>query len=339
MLGSRVGAMPEGAETRLLSSGRVFEYWAHEACLVPVEDWPLFVHRMRARRVHHWFGPVIDGDPKLARAILARIEREGPLPSRAFEGERPGRGMWSWKPAKRMLDALWTAGELVVCARNGFERFYDLPARVIPEKVRAAEPPSEREAVEALVLRAVGARGALTLAGIADHDRLGAQRGVRPHVERLVAEGRLARWEVDDGGPAVFTRPDADPRDAPAPRADVLLSPFENMLWDRAFVARAWGFDHTMEIYKPAPQRVYGYYVMPFLRGERLAGRADLKSDRKKGVLVVKKWHWEAAPSRADEEAALKALGRLARRLGLDAPERLSGARRPIARSRRPRPA
>ena len=323
VLGARVGKLPAGVETRLLSSGRLFEYWAHEASLLPVEDWPLFTHRMRERQVHHWFGPVIARDPTLAQHVLERIRREGPLPSRAFEGKGKG-GMWNWKPAKRMLDALWTAGALVIAAREGFERQYDLPERVIPKDVLEQEPPDERAATEALILRAVEARGALTLAGIADHYRLGAQRDVRPHAERLVAEGQLRHEAVDDDGPDVYLLPDAAPEDAPAPRGAFLLSPFENMLWDRAFVRRAWDFDHTMEIYKPAPQRVYGYYVMPFLRGDRLAGRADVKADRAAGKLLVRKWHWEAPPpSRADEEEALRALARLARQLGLEAPERL----------------
>lgn len=329
VIGCRAGASREGVETRLLQSGRVFEYWAHEASVLPVEDYPLFRHRMRARREHHWFGPVIDSDPKLAEAVLERILRDGPLPSRAFEGNGGG-GMWNWKPAKRMLDALWTAGDLMIAGRNGFERLYDLPERLIPAR-HLHDEPDEAEAMGRLILRAVAARGALTLAGIADHDRLGAQRDVRPHVERLVEDGRLRRERVEDGGPDVFVPPDAPPEWTRPQRAAVLLSPFDNLLWDRAFARRVFGFDHVMEIYKPAPERVFGYYVMPFLLGERFVGRADVKADRQAGELRVRAFWLEQGVTRmrALEDAALRALARLAWRLGVDAPERVAFRRAP----------
>ncbi len=333
VLGSRVGAMADGAETRLLSSGRVFEYWAHEASLVPTDDWPLFTHRMRERHVHHWFGPVIDQEPKLAESILERIRSEGALPSRAFEGKGGG-GMWNWKPAKRMLDALWTAGKLVISARNGFERVYELPERVIPASVLDAEPPAEADAIAALALRAVEARGALTLAGIAEHYRLGAQRDLRPVVQRLVDEGQLVVEGLDDGGADVFLPRNVAVESAPTQRASVLLSPFDNLLWDRAFARRLFGFDHRMEIYKPPSERVYGYYVMPFLHGERFVGRADVKADRAAGKLLVHSFHLEPGIEKTDalEEAAFSALSRLARGLKIEAPERVRWKAPPRAR-------
>src|SRR5689334_22098392 len=109
VLGSRIGAIQSGSISRLLAAGRLFEYWAHEACLMAVADWPLMRRRMRERRVHHWWGPVIAADPALAARVLAEIRERGPLGSRHFEGDA-GRGMWRRKPAKQMLDALWTAG-------------------------------------------------------------------------------------------------------------------------------------------------------------------------------------------------------------------------------------
>ena len=143
-LGSRVGAYPPGTVTRLLASGVVFEYWAHEACLVPVEDWPVWRRRMSGRHLHHWYGPIIDSDPALARRVLDEIRERGPLGSRDFEGSGGG-GMWNWKPAKRMLEALWTAGHLVIGGRQGFQRLYDLPERVIPRALLDAPEPSEQE--------------------------------------------------------------------------------------------------------------------------------------------------------------------------------------------------
>src|SRR5262249_51200541 len=130
--------------SKLLGSGRVFEYWAHEACLIPVSDWPVWRRRMEGRRVHQWYGPVIDSDPELAERVLGEIRDRGPLASRDFEGAGSG-GMWNWKPAKRMLDALWTAGMLVISGRVSFQRLYDLPERVLPPEVLATPAPTGEE--------------------------------------------------------------------------------------------------------------------------------------------------------------------------------------------------
>lgn len=332
-LAPRAGFAEEGVETRLLASGRLVEYWAHEASLLPAEDWPLFRPRMARRRTHHWFGPVIDADPALAARVLDEVRRRGPLPSRAFEGKGRG-GMWGWKPAKRMLDALWTAGMLAIAGRSGFERLYDLPERVLPPRVLDAPVPPEDEALDALAVKAVEARGALTVAGVRDHYRLEETRAaLAVRLARLVDEGRLARVEVDDGGPPVFVPAGAHPADARAPRGSHLLSPFDNLLWDRAFAERVLGFRHLIEVYKPAPQRVFGYYVMPFLHEGRLAGRADLKADRAQGRLLVRAFWLEpdVEKTAALEEGALAALGRLARGLGVAAPERVATRRAPKA--------
>jgi uncharacterized protein len=144
VLGARADAVEPNAISRLLAGGRLFEYWGHEASLLCVEDWPLLRRRMRERRTHHWWGPVIDSDPVLGKRILDEIRARGPLGSRDFEGQGGG-GMWRLKPAKRMLDALWTAGDLVICGRHGFQRLYDLPERVLSPTVLAAPVPSEQE--------------------------------------------------------------------------------------------------------------------------------------------------------------------------------------------------
>ncbi len=322
VLGARVGAVDPAAPSRLLAAGRLFEYWAHEACLLAAEDWPLLARRRRERRTHHWWGPVIDSDPKLAKRILDEIRARGPLGSRHFEG-RGGGGMWLLKPAKRMLDALWTAGELVVSGRQGFQRLYDLPERVIPPSLREAPLASERDTVRALVLRAVAARGALTAAGVVDHWRLrGGTARVAPHLAALCRDGRLQERAVDDGGAPVYLPADAAPELADPPPVAVLLSPFENLLWDRAFTRRVFGFEHLIEVYKKAHERRYGYYVLPLLVGDRVVGRADLKSHRDRGVLEVRAFHRERGvrASGALDAQLGRALARLARAIGLDAP-------------------
>ena len=322
-LTSRVGAYPPGTVSRLLSEGRLFEYWAHEACLLPIEDFPLFKPRMQAFRVHPWRGPVIERQPELAAQVLAEIRERGPLASRHFEGTGSG-GMWNWKPAKVMLEALFAAGDLVVAGRAGFQRLYDLPERVIPREYLDTPAPSDDEFRREYALRAVRGRGALTEHGIVEHCRFrGGTRAIRPHVDALVSDGRLRRLAVDDGGPPVLVPADAE-LDRDEPTAAVLLSPFDNLLWDREFVERVFGFRHVIEVYKREHERVYGYYVLPFLVGDRLVGRADLKSDRREGVLRVRAFHLEprVRRSRVLEEAFARALARLARSIGLTRIER-----------------
>ncbi|HEX5798613.1 MAG TPA: crosslink repair DNA glycosylase YcaQ family protein [Gaiellaceae bacterium] len=318
VLTSRIGAYPHSAVSDLLRAGRIFEYWAHEACLIPAADWPLFRPAM-ANGGRRWYGEVERTHPHLAAEILAEIEARGPLGSRHFEGSGGG-GMWNWKPAKAMLELLWNRGELVVGARDGFQRLYELPQRVLPPQVLGAPAPSEEERLRQLAVRAVRARGVLTESGIVEHWRLrGGVARVRGAVAALVEEGVLRRLGVEDGGAPVLVPADVD-LDVPAPRAAVLLSPFDNLLWDRPFARRILGFDHLIEVYKPQPQRQYGYYVLPFLWRDRIAGRADLKSERSEGALVVKAFHREdgVRASGALDDALDRALHRLARSIGLD---------------------
>jgi uncharacterized protein YcaQ len=319
VLTSRLGIYPPGTISRLLGEGRLFEYWAHEASIVPVEDFPLFRWRMEGRG--HWgtHERALADHPEVVEHVLQEIRARGPLGSRDFDGEGGG-GMWQWKPAKRVLDSLWDRGELSIAGRRGFQRLYDLTERVIPRAVLDAPVPTEAQALRSLVLRAVRGRGALTESGIAEHYRVPARTAaVRPHVQALEAEGLLRRLRVEDGGPDVLVPGDADLGERVSPGA-TLLSPFDNLLWDRPFAERLFSFRHVMEIYKPAPQRVYGYYVLPLLRGDRIVGRADLKSDRRAGLLRLIAFHRE--PGVRDSAALRAALGRalerLARAAGLD---------------------
>jgi uncharacterized protein YcaQ len=311
---SRVGTYPPGTVSALLGSGRLFEFWAHEACLLPIEMWPLM--RPFMHQTHRWWGPIIERDPALADLVMATIRERGALGSRDFEGEASGVGMWNnLKPAKRMLEALWNAGELVIAGRQGFQRLYDLPERVLPDAVLGAPVPDEAEALQRLVVRAVRARGALTEAGVVEHWRLrGGTARIRPHVEAVIASGELRRAEVSDGGAPVLIAADADPEAATAAGA-VLLSPFDNLLWDRPFAERVLGFRHLIEVYKPEPQRRYGYYVLPLLVADRIVGRADIRAVRREGTLTVKAWHPEGRFR--SSEPLERAFARLARQLGL----------------------
>ena len=318
-LGGRVGAYPADAVSRLLRQGRLIEYWAHEACLLPAEDWPLFRPAMEngGRR---WYGAVDRTHPHLREHVLDEIRSRGPLGSRHFEGAARQGEMWGWKPAKQMLELLWNHGELVVAGRQGFQRLYDVPERVLPRGVLDAPSPSEPDRLRTLALRAVQARGALTERGIVEHWRLaGGVARIREAVSSLVADGALERLAVEDGGTPVLV-PAGTELDRSRPSAAVLLSPFENLLWDRPFALRAFGFDHLIEVYKPAPQRRYGYYVLPFLWRDRIVGRADLKSERSTGELVVRAFHREdgVRASGALDDAFDRALDRLRRVIGLE---------------------
>jgi uncharacterized protein YcaQ len=317
-LGARVGAYPEPAVSRLLKEGRVFEYWAHEACLVPVEDYPM--HRWRMARYaesHPWRGNVFEEEPELTAQVLREIGERGPLGSRHFEGSGPG-GMWNWKPAKIVLEALHSAGRLAIAGRDGFQRLYDLPERVLPaELLDGKKLPSDDEYTRWAILRGVEARGALTEGAVAEMWRLRGGGGrVRPHADALVAEGKLRRVEVDDGKAPVLLPVSAEPR-GPLPPA-LLLSPFDNLLWDRTFLERVFGFRHVIEVYKREHERIYGYYVLPLLRRDRLVGRADLKHDRAEGVLHVKAFHPEPGSRGNLDDCLDAALVRLARVVGAE---------------------
>jgi uncharacterized protein YcaQ len=208
---------------------------------------------------------------------------------------------------------------VVVAGRDGFQRLYDLPERVIPREQLEAPVPSEEEFRRGYALRAVEGRGALTESGIAEHCRFqGGAKAMRPVVDDLVSAGLVRRVAVDDGGPPLVVPAAAEIDGAPA--GGVLICPFDNLVWDRSFLERIFGFTHVIEVYKPAPHRVYGYYVLPFLYRDRLIGRADLKSDRGERALRVRAFHFEPGVRRtgALETALDKALDRLARVLGLE---------------------
>ena len=333
-IANRAGIYPPGVVPELLRSGRIVESWFHALCLMSVEDWPLFAWaRERMREGAPWHGDVRKRYPGLAKRVLAEIRERGPLGSRDFTGKpdpaphRAGTSsetMWSWKPAKQMLDALFASGELVIADRVNFQRRYDLPERVLPRKVLEAPIPSETEAVKALVMRAVRARGALSEFAIVEHVRpvwqfLGGAKAGRPYVDALVAEGKLERLAVTDARAPVVVEAGVE-LDRPRPNAAILLSPFDNLLWGYQFATRVLGFEHVIELYKPAPQRRYGYYVLPFLWRDRIVGRADLKSERREGSLVVKALHVEPGVrrSQAFDDAFDRALDRLRRIVGLE---------------------
>ena len=322
-LSARIGAFDPETVPELLRAGRIFEYWAHEASLLPIELWPFF--RRAMEDTGHWgiYDRALRDHGELAEPILARIREEGPLGSRDFEagGEFKGGGMWNWKPSKMVLEALWDRGQLVIAGRRNFQRLYDLTERVIPDPVLGAPTPTEDEMLRTFALLAVRARGALTEPAIREHWRLkGGRARLHHHLLALVDEGELREVQPDDGGVPFFVDAHAELGGDAAP--PVLVCPFDNLVWDRPLLERVFGFKHVIEVYKREHERAYGYYVLPLLAGDRFLGRADLKADRAEGVLRIRRFTREPKV-RGDVDAKLeRAALRLARTIGLEGVER-----------------
>jgi uncharacterized protein YcaQ len=295
VLWSRLGAYDPRWLDALLAEGKLFEYWAHEACFLPVEAYPFFRHRMLDphsmgwKYSHGW----IDRHPEQAERILAHVREHGPTRSADFErAYGKSGGWWGWKPEKRALESLFTAGELMIARREGFQRIYDLRERVLPGW-DDARTPSREEARRALVLRSVRALGVAPARWVADYYRL-EKKLIPDLVRRLAGEGELITVEVEGWKDPGYVHPDHLPlaRAAAAgeirPSLTTLLSPFDPIVWDRARGSELFGFDYRLECYTPAPKRVYGYFTLPILHRGALVGRLDPKAHRKEGVFEVK---------------------------------------------------
>ncbi len=273
---------------------RLIEYWGHEASLIPVESQPLF--RWRMLRVQELWGSMIDlarDRPELVADTLALVTDQGPVRASATgiprPEPRPGH-MWNWHDGKRALEHLFFTGRVTAAARVNFERLYDLTERVIPTEVLAAPTPTEAEAQRELLRISARALGIATEPDLGDYFRL-PRADSKVQVAELVAAGELLPVEVDGwDAPAYLWHETSIPRKI---QARALLSPFDPLVWFRQRAERLFQFVYRIEIYTPAPKRVYGYYVLPFLLGDSLVARVDLKADRQAGVLRVQSAHAE----------------------------------------------
>lgn len=300
------------------------EYWAHEASLIPMADWPLLRWRMRefgrrAERKHH---DLLENSPGLVDDVLAAVKESGPLGAGALERELGGsakRGSgpwWNRSDTKRACELLFATGELTTGTRRGFERLYELPERVLPADVLAQDP-DEHEAVRALAERSARALGVATEADIRDYYRLRPDQSRRA-VAELVEQGVVEPVAVRGWQQTAYRHVAARTPRRITGRA--LLSPFDPVVWYRARTERMFGFRYRIEIYVPRPQRVYGYYVFPFLLDGQLVARVDLKADRSAGVLRVPGAFAEDGVDRAATATQLAgSLREMARWLELDA--------------------
>jgi uncharacterized protein YcaQ len=301
---SRLGPYPRQALDRLAwhedGKGKarrarrrdLIEYWGHEASLLPVELQPLLRWRMARADALAWKGVarIAAEQPQLLEFVLDMVRERGPIRASelAAKGRRrePGE-MWSWSEEKTALEYLFFSGRVCAARRVNFERLYDLPERVLPRHVLEAPTPSQEEAQRQLVLIAAKRLGVATEADLGDYFRLPRAES-KAAVAELAEDGGLVPVRVEGWRQPAYlsTERPAGLRRVAAARA--LLTPFDSLVWARERTERLFGFRYRIEIYVPAPKRVYGYYVLPFLLGDRLVARVDLKSDRQAGVLRVR---------------------------------------------------
>ena len=314
-----------GSETR-----RVLEYWAHVQAFMPVDLWPAMQWRMdsyRAQRGKWGF----TADATLEPAVLAAVRERGPVTARDLDHEFSGPRTkehwgWNWSDARKVLDYLFLVGDVAIAGRTTqFEVLYDVPERVLPRAVLEAPTPTPADAGRELVRRAARSHGVGTAGCLADYYRMrtipatggdagqpDAQRAIR----ELVEAGELEEVRIEGWKRPAFL--DTSARRPRAVRARSLLSPFDPLVWERTRTESIFDFHYRIEIYVPAPQRRYGYYVLPFLLGDQIVGRVDLKADRVgRRLLVLAAYAEDGAPVDTAAELAIE-LRRLAGWLGLD---------------------
>ncbi|WP_449410664.1 winged helix-turn-helix domain-containing protein [Methylobacterium komagatae] len=284
----------------LASSNAFFEYWGHEASLMPIELQPLLRWRMaRAQRgegIWRQLQPFAGDRRCEADALLARISREGALAASDVAGSKAEKGMWVWSSAKHALEWLFWAGLVASTHRRGtFERVYDLPERVLPGAILRRPTPDGVEARRELLARAAKALGVATAHDLRDYFRIAPADALLP-LQQLVEDGTLIPVSVRGWRQEAYLHKDARPGRRYAGAA--LLSPFDPLVWHRPRTERLFGFRYRLEIYTPAHRREHGYYVLPFLMDGALVARVDLKADRKTGLLIILRAHIEpAAPA------------------------------------------
>lgn len=321
---SRLGSYPQALLDQIAWGGtrqrKLFEYWGHEASLLPLELYPLLRWRMDRAREGQGIYPQLarfgrEQQPTIAR-VLAAVTEQGALGagSLSTRAERAG-PWWDWSAEKHALEWLFAAGLVTVAGRRGFERLYDLPERVLPAALLQQSLLDEAQAQRGLVLQAATALGVATEKDLRDYYRL-SPLDSRARVAELVEEGLLQTCSVRGWSqPAYCLNNVRQPRKVVG---SALLSPFDSLIWERDRTERLFDFRYRLEIYTPAHKRVYGYYVLPFLHDERIAARVDLRAERANDCLAVHAVHEEAQGlDEAGMQTLADSLWRMATWLGL----------------------
>ncbi|GGY28568.1 winged helix-turn-helix domain-containing protein [Streptomyces omiyaensis] len=265
---ARLGAVGRPAvEEAYWSDGHAFEYWSHAACILPVEEWPLFAFRRRAYRDRpHWHHDLSDGS---YAKVLDQLRAEGPRTATELGGAKNKGEWWDWSDTKIAVERALMYGEVVVTERRGWKRVYDLAERAIPGALLHDEP-ADAECLRRLVRQAGEALGVGTRADIADYHRLKAEQ-----FDAVVADSGLVPVAVEGWGKPAWADPAALAAEPRGRHRTTLLSPFDSLIWERARTERIFGFTHRLEAYVPKPKRVHGYFAMPVLAGGHLVGRVD----------------------------------------------------------------
>ncbi len=284
---SRLGAYDmDRLDEHAYGSGEWFEYWGHEASVLPVDDYPMLRYRMTNRRPWRAVREILDDHPDYIDQVIREIEAAGPLAVGDLQdpGDRTG-PWWGYGKGKLVLEWLFATGVVTCSHRRNFTRYYDLVERVLPDRVLRAEPLSQIDAHRRMLERAARFHGVGTDDDLADYYRIKVTQA-RPRLAELVADGVLIEVDVDGWDRTAYLHADAVvPRTM---RASGFVSPFDPVVWYRPRAERLFGFHYRIEIYVPQPKRVFGYYVLPFLHDGELVGRADLKSDRRASRLLVR---------------------------------------------------
>mgnify|MGYP000041102104 CR=1 FL=1 len=319
---SRLGAYPMSLLDEAMAPGRkraLFEYWAHEASLLPIETYPLMRWRMeRAERGEEMYTGLAKWgcqNANLIDEIFREVETRGPIAASEIEGHKGNGGWWGWSAAKHAFEWLFWAGRITTHSRRGFERLYDLPERVLPQAVRDLPVPSPEDAHRELLRMSARAHGVATYACLRDYFRL-APEDTKARLEELVEDGELIPVRVEGWDKPAYLHKDArQPRKV---EARALLAPFDPLVFERSRAENLFDFRYRIEIYTPAEKRQYGYYVLPFLHEEKIVGRIDVKADRPAGVLRVHAAYAEPHAPANTAEALFEELKQMQGWLGLE---------------------
>lgn len=307
VLWSRLGSYEPGWLDDLLTERALFEYWSHEACLLPIEDYPLYRRVMLDRSsgfkdVQAW----VADHPEVVERVLDHIHTHGATRSADFartDGQKGG--WWNWKAEKRALEYLHTTGVLMIAARQGFQRLYDLRERILPTW-DDADTPDMSIVRRTLARNAVQALGVAPARWVPDYFRM-PRAGISVLLDELAQAGELLTVAVDGWAEPAYVHPDNYTLVEAAAASDLqatyttLLSPFDPVVWDRERARELFGFDYRLECYTPAPKRRYGYFTLPILHRGALIGRLDPKAHRKEGLFEVKALHLESDVALTEE--------------------------------------
>lgn len=271
----------------LVKKRKAFEYWSHAASYLPMSEYRYTLPMKKAYRQRD------SRDIKTMTDVLKRIQKEGPLQSKDFENrEKKGTGWWDWKPAKKALERLFMEGQLEISRREGFQKVYDLPERVIPKDIDTSMP-TDKEYIQYLINRTLRHHGLASAAEIAYLFRKDIKDKVIKELQILIEDGKILEVKIENFHEPYFTlKKSLDNWVLPESKFHI-LSPFDNLVIQRKKLKKFFNYDYQIECYVPAPKRIHGYFCLPIFQNTEAIGRIDCKADRKNKILIVNSLHSE----------------------------------------------